>query len=118
MIIVSVLFARADSYYKTIPYVDVYDAERNAMTWIGGTPVVAHPPCRAWASLQHCAKPKPGEKNYALWSIEQVRTWGGVLEHPQRSTLWEVAGLPKPGQGPDEHGGWTFFDACYCCVCA
>jgi hypothetical protein len=105
--IVSVLFARRDSYYKTLLGVEVYDADRDALTWPGGGPVVAHPPCRAWASLRHCAKPEPGEKEYALWAIEQVRTWGGVLEHPQLSTLWRVAGLPEPGQGQDNHGGWT-----------
>lgn len=103
---VAVLFARADSVYKTIPGCDVWDAERDALNWPGGAPVVAHPPCRAWASLRHCAKPAPGEKGYALWAVDQVRQWGGVLEHPQLSTLWSVAELPEPGER-DEHGGWT-----------
>lgn len=103
---VAVLFARQDSVYKTISGCDVYDIERDARTFPGGVPVVAHPPCRAWASLRHCAKPRPGEKDLAHFAIPQVRRWGGVLEHPQRSTLWPVAGLPEPGQ-VDEHGGWT-----------
>lgn len=103
---IAVLFARADSVYKTIPGCDVYDAERNALTWPGGCPAVAHPPCRAWASLRHCAKPRPGERDLALWAIEQLRRWGGVLEHPHRSTLWPVAGLPEPGR-VDAFGGWT-----------
>lgn len=46
---VAVLFARADSIYKGLPGVDVYDADRDARTFPGGCPVVAHPPCRAWA---------------------------------------------------------------------
>lgn len=107
MITVAVLFARTDSVYKTLPGCDVWDKQRNALNWPGGVPVVAHPPCRAWASLRHCAKPEPGEKEYALWAIEQVRKWGGVLERPQLSTLWREAGLPEPRQGKDVHGGWT-----------
>lgn len=56
--------------------------------------------------MRHCAKPKVGEKDLALLAIQHVRRWGGVLEHPQLSTLWKVAGLPEPGQR-DEFGGWT-----------
>lgn len=103
---VAVLFARKDSIYKTLPGTDVYDIERDALTWPGGCPVVAHPPCRAWASLRHCAKPRPGEKDLAIWAIRQVQEWGGVLEHPLRSTLWPYAGLPEPGR-IDAFGGFT-----------
>ncbi len=104
--IVAVLFARSDSVYKSISGCDVWDMDRDARSWPGGSPVVAHPPCRAWASLRHCAKPKPGEKDLALYAIESVRKYGGVLEHPMRSTLWPVAGLPAPGV-IDEYGGFT-----------
>jgi hypothetical protein len=103
---VAVLFARGDSFYKTIAQCDVWDAERDARKWPGGAPVVAHPPCRAWGQLRHMAKPRPDEKQLALWAVEQVRTFGGVLEHPKKSTLWPVAGLPAPGKR-DEFGGWT-----------
>ena len=103
---VAVLFARADSVYKTLPGCDVWDIERDARKWPGGSPVVAHPPCRAWASLRHHAKPREGEKDLALLAIKRVRQCGGVLEHPLFSTLWKVAGLPEPGQR-DEFGGWT-----------
>lgn len=102
----AVLFACRDSVYKQISGCDVYDLDRNALTWPGGVPVVAHPPCRAWASLRHCAKPVPGEKELALWAVEQVRRWGGVLEHPARSRLWPAAVLPEPNQ-VDAWGGWT-----------
>ena len=103
---VAVLFARADSNYKMLPGCDVWDAERNALCWPGGAPVVAHPPCRAWGQLRHLARPRPGERELALWAVEQVRRWGGVLEHPKNSLLWEAAGLPPPGV-IDTHGGWT-----------
>ena len=103
---VTVLFARSDSIYKTLPGVDVWDAERDARKWQGGTPVVAHPPCRAWGRLRHFARPRPDEKALALWAVDQVRQWGGVLEHPAGSTLWPTANLPAPGQH-DRWGGWT-----------
>lgn len=103
---VAVLFARADSNYKTMPHTDVWDAERDARRWPGGAPVVAHPPCRAWGRLRHFAKPRDDEKALALFAVDQVRKWGGVLEHPAHSTLWAAAGLPAPGQR-DEFGGWT-----------
>jgi hypothetical protein len=103
---VAVLFARADSFYKTIPGCDVWDAERDARKWQGGAPVVAHPPCRAWGQLRHFAKPRPDEKELAVWAVAQVRKFGGVLEHPARSTLWPHCGLPLPGHR-DEFGGWT-----------
>lgn len=103
---ISVLFARADSNYKALPGVDVWDADRDARTWPGGNPVVAHPPCRAWGRLRHFAKPRPDEKALALFAVDQVRKWGGVLEHPAGSTLWPAAGLPAPGQR-DQYGGFT-----------
>jgi hypothetical protein len=103
---VAVLFARADSIYKTMPECDVYDIGRDARTWQGGMPIVAHPPCRAWGGLAHFAKPRPGERKLAIWSIVQLRRWGGVLEHPAASRLWPVMQLPAPGQS-DKFGGWT-----------
>lgn len=103
---VAVLFARADSIYKQDASLDVYDIERDARTWPGGCPVVAHPPCRAWGSLRFHAKPRDGEKELAFLAVDSVRKFGGVVEHPARSTLWMVAGLPDVGEF-DCFGGWT-----------
>lgn len=103
---VSVLFARADSNYKNIDGCDVWDIKRDALLWPGGTPVVAHPPCRAWGQLSHMAKPRKDEKELALWAVDQVRNFGGVLEHPKQSKLWPAKKLPLPNEF-DEFGGWT-----------
>lgn len=103
---VAVLFARADSIYKTLPGCDVWDAGRDARQWPGGSPVVAHPPCRAWGRLSHMAKPRPDEKDLARYAVRQVREWGGALEHPKGSALWADQGLPAPGCR-DAFGGWT-----------
>ncbi|MDZ7593207.1 MAG: hypothetical protein U0932_01020 [Thiobacillus sp.] len=103
---VAVLFARADSIYKTLPGCDVWDAVRDARTWPGGAPVVAHPPCRGWGKLFYFAKPAPGELDLGPFAVDQVRRFGGVLEHPKDSKLWNAAGLPRPGR-IDAWGGWT-----------
>lgn len=102
---VAVLFARSDSVYRGLVS-DVWDAERDARLFGGGCPVVAHPPCRAWGRLRHMAKPRADEKALAIFAVDQVRAWGGVLEHPAFSTLWGAAGLPLPGER-DAFGGWT-----------
>lgn len=103
---VSVLFARSDSFYKTINECDVWDKERDATKFTGKNPVVVHPPCRAWGQLRKLANPLPGEKELALFAVDAVRKNGGVLEHPKKSTLWPAAGLPLPGER-DQFGGWT-----------
>lgn len=105
---IAVLFARHDSIYKTLPGVDVWDKERDALLWSGGCPVVAHPPCRLWGRLRHFARvpDADAERALALWAVEQVQKWGGVLEHPAGSRLWIAAGLPMPGDF-DDFGGWT-----------
>jgi len=103
---VTVLFARTDSIYKRIPGCDVWDIERDARLWLGGNPVVAHPPCRAWGRLRHFSRPRPRERALALFAIRQIRLWGGVIEHPYGSRLWPRAALPAPGCfGP--YADWT-----------
>lgn len=103
---IAVLFARRDSVYKSLPGCDVWDVDRDARNYSGSAPVVAHPPCRAWGQLRHLANPRPDERELALFAVQQVRRCGGVLEHPAKSTLWPVAGLPAPGV-MDDFGGWT-----------
>ena len=90
---VVVLFVRADSIYKTLPGVECYDAERNALTWPGGCPVVAHPPCQRWCRLAGLIEARWGHKRgedggtFAA-ALAAVRLWGGVLEHPAYSAAW------------------------------
>lgn len=104
----AVLCARSDSVYKLIDGLDVFDSVRDARTWVGGCPVICHPPCAQWGRLAHFARVNSEEKQLALWCVEQVRRVGGVLEHPAFSSLWDVAGLPLPGAGVDRFGGFTY----------
>lgn len=104
---VSILFCHKKSIYKKLLGTDCWDLERNAMLWRGGNSCIAHPPCAQWGAMAHLAHIKPAEKVLAIWAVEQVRQWGGVLEHPASSRLWDVMSLPRPGEPADQFGGWT-----------
>lgn len=103
---VSVLFARADSVYKSLPGCDVWDQERDALLYSGNNPVVCHPPCRSWGRLSAFSKHSVEEQGFALHAVGVVHRCGGVLEHPAHSKLWKAAQLPRPGKR-DKFGGWT-----------
>lgn len=85
--------------------VDCWDIKRNALNFAGKNAVIAHPPCRAWSRMRSFAKPLPGEKELAFFSIDMVRKNGGVLEHPESSKLFPNY-LPVPGS-KDSYGGFT-----------
>jgi hypothetical protein len=107
MDVIPVLFTRKDSIYLSLPNTDCFDIDRNAKSYTGSSPIIAHPPCRSWGVLAHLAKPREGEKELAPWAVDLVRKNGGVLEHPRGSGLWREKPLPLPGQF-DEFGGFTF----------
>jgi hypothetical protein len=96
---ISILFAARNSVYKTIPGLDVWDEERDALNWPGGNPGIFHPPCRLWSKwMRHFSNAPQSEKQLGRWSVDMIRRNGGVLEHPACSTLWEDKELPLPGK--------------------
>lgn len=64
---------------------DWYDEHRDARSYAGSLPVVAHPPCGPWGRYAHRCKQ---DKSLALHALDVVRSVGGVLEHPSTSRLW------------------------------
>lgn len=82
-----------------------WDATRDARKYDGPHPVVAHPPCGPWGRLRHLSR--KDSPRLAIRAVEQVQKWGGVLEHPLDSGLWEYCELPLPGAPPDAFGGYT-----------
>jgi hypothetical protein len=84
-----------------------WDEARDARTYAGPCPVVAHPPCGPWTAYAHLCKQDP---QLAVDAVCVVRRWGGVLEHPAKSRLWGAPrlNLPRPGELPDAWGGLTF----------
>jgi hypothetical protein len=88
-----------------------WDETRDARTYDGPWPVIAHPPCGAWCKQRR--QYKRDDADCALVALRQVREFGGVLEHPAGSkfweavNLWQVNGMPYPGEPPDSFGGFT-----------
>lgn len=105
--IAAALYCTPDSVYKRLEGVDCFDIYRDARTYRGWLPVVAHPPCRAWGRLRQFAKPRDDEALTGFHAVEQVRRCTGVLEHPSGSTLWAAAGLPRPDEPADAWGGFS-----------
>lgn len=104
--------------------IDAYDITRDAKKYRGHLPVIAHPPCERWGRYWGGGPMLHGtEKQKFLGDDEQtfshalwcVRTFGGVLEHPQGSHAFHFYGLPIP----KINGGWTNLDKYggrSCCV--
>lgn len=106
MTTVAALYVDPNGHYQTLSDVECWDASRNAKGYAGPHPVVAHPPCGPWGRLKFLCKHQ--DPQCALRAVDQVRAYGGVLEHPEHSTLWKTARLPWPGELPDAHGGVTY----------
>jgi len=102
---IAALYVDPRGPYPRMPGVDCWDEERDARTYDGPHPVVAHPPCGPWSRLRFFSRHQP--RDCALIAVEQVRRWGGVLEHPEGSVLWRELRLPIPGGLPDEFGGFS-----------
>lgn len=102
---VAVLFAHRKSAYKAIPGLDVWDEDRDARLWPGGSSLIAHPPCRGWGYFHRFAKPEPHELALSPFAVEKVREQGGVIEHPVGSRLWKVEALELPPVGKEDRWG-------------
>lgn len=102
---VAALFVRPESIYKELPGVDAWDKERDARTYAGPHPVVAHPPCGRWC--KPLAKVNETRYGHRIGddggcfeaALRYVRRYGGVLEHPAHSYAWDYFGLLKPRRG-------------------
>jgi len=104
---VAVLFCEKKSIYKKLHGTDCYDVNRDAMTFTGSIPVIAHPPCRLFSKLYKFSTAPKKEKKYSFFSIKIIRKNGGVLEHPAGSRLWIEARLPIANGDYDKYGGFT-----------
>jgi len=103
---VAALYVLEDGPYSNLPGVDVWGITKDARTYNGPHPVVAHPPCERWGRF--------AKINYARWggehnrpgndagcfasALNSVRNFNGVLEHPASSYAWAAHGLAPPGK--------------------
>lgn len=102
---IPVLFTSSHSNYNLFDCFDTYDLERNAFTYYGRNPVIAHPPCRLFSRLRAFSTAHIKEKQCAFFALSQVRMFGGILEHPLSSTLWHNGNFNLTGK-PDIYGGF------------
>lgn len=103
---VAALYVRADGPYASMPGVDPWPVERDATKYEGPWPGVYHPDCAPWGRYRNIA-PTRKRADLAVRAVDQVRWYGGVLEHPCDSRLWVARDLPRPGETPDQWGGWS-----------
>ena len=114
---VAALYVEPDGPYAGLYGVEVWDEAKDARTYAGPHPIVAHPPCNRWSMIAACRPGyRNGEDEFCFSSaLASVRNYGGVLEHPAYSMAWRWHGILQPPSGggwvwADWLGGWT------CCV--
>ena len=99
---IAALFVQKDGAYFGVPDVDPWDEVRDARLYNGPYPVVAHPPCERWGRYwsggpSASYKRLLGDDNGCFASaLASVRTYGGVLEHPEASHAFAAFGLARP----------------------
>jgi hypothetical protein len=104
--VIAALYIDPRGPYAARPGVEAWGLPaRDARTYAGPWPVVAHPPCGPWGRLKHLDR--SGAADCAPWAVEAVRRFGGVLEHPRGSDFWTAARLPAPGAPADAYGGFA-----------
>lgn len=107
---IAALFVATGGVYFGLDDVDPWDVTRDARTYAGPWPVVAHPPCQLWVNFAALnfkrwggEHNRPGNDGGCFASaLASVRKWGGVLEHPASSHAWVEHGLLRP-----VHKGWN-----------
>lgn len=100
---VAALFVDAKGHYPTLVR-EWFDVARDARTYAGDIPVVAHPPCQLWVNFAALNfKRYGGEHNRPgndggcfAFALATVRRCGGVLEHPAFTNAWAAHGIAKP----------------------
>lgn len=118
---VAALYVEPNGPYAGLDGVEVWDEARDARTYGGPHPVVAHPPCARWGrywggnSTQWPRLVKGDDGGCFEAALASVHKFGGILEHPEASHAWKAFGLNKPPKSgvwvnADFDGGWT------CCV--
>ncbi len=115
---IAAIFVETNGAYFNLPGVDPWDRERDARSYAGPFPVVAHPPCERWGNfwfggLRVKVKKKLGDDGGCFAAaLDATRKYGGVLEHPAQSRAWAHFGITRPPKRggwirADEVGGWT-----------
>lgn len=103
---IAALYVSQRGPYLAMDGVDPWTVERDARQWWGQGKCIAHPPCAPWSKLKAFAR--NDDPALAVRAVDQVRQFGGVLEHPEGSGLFAHCGLPLPEGLPDYYGGRVY----------
>lgn len=112
MTVAALFVAEGGVYFEDGLDIDPWPLRRDARSYPGPHPVVAHPPCDRWCQMAPVNQARYGhpvgeDGGFFAAALAAVRAWGGVLEHPALSLAWERFALARPNQ----HGGWTLSEA-------
>jgi len=119
--LINALFVKTGGVYFGLDNIPPWDIFKDAKTCKNGAPAICHPPCERWgrywsggpsAKVRRLLGDDKGCFAFSLW---YVRTYGGVIEHPEASHAWQYYGLSKP----PKKGGWIIADkygGLTCCV--
>lgn len=106
---ISALYVEPRGVYAGVAGVDLWDEARDARSYAGPHPVVAHPPCQRWGRYSeggpsHHGEFKTGDDGGCFAAaLAAVNKWGGVLEHPKDSKAWAAHGI----KAPPRSGSWV-----------
>jgi hypothetical protein len=123
--VIAALYVETNGAYFNLDGIEPWDETRDARSYAGPYPVVAHPPCQRWGKLwagqplhikrTGIRKIKGDDGGCFAAALTAVRAYSGILEHPWGSHAWAHFGLNMPPRSggwiaADFQGGWT------CCV--
>lgn len=106
---IAALYVIEGGPYYGLEGVDPWPQSRDARAYPGPHPVVAHPPCARWGRYWHGGPTAKVRRRLGddggcfAAALASVRSWGGVLEHPEASHAWRRFGIAAPPRA----GGWV-----------
>lgn len=95
---------RKSPYWRLWPTVELWGRGRDANTYHGPFPIIAHPPCGPWGKYKTVSQESRSD---GIQAMSHVHQWGGIVEQPLGSELFALHGGPgriaKVNQGDFGH---------------
>ncbi len=105
-----ILCASRSTIYTGQPGLDIYTKTKSAWLCQPRRPIIAHPPCRFWsrwnARASAATEDLIEELLLGMHCANLVKEFGGILEQPAHSRLWQAANLPLPNT-TGEDDAWS-----------
>ena len=96
------------AYRDLVPPERIWDERRDARTYAGPGPIIAHPPCGPWTRIRGgFMRPCEQDAEDGRIAMELVHRWGGVVEQPASSRLFAAHGRLGAVYSFISQGDWT-----------